>query len=46
MGFFSDIARTVAGSVNIYHANEMFDRLIEKSRKEYAGCLTADEEYL
>ncbi len=26
--------------------NEMFDRFIEKSRKEYAGCLTADEEYL
>ncbi|HCB93366.1 MAG TPA: hypothetical protein DEP57_06100 [Selenomonas sp.] len=46
MGFFTEIARTVAGSVGIYHANEMFDRLVDQSRDEYADCLTDDENNL
>ena len=46
MGFFSEIAGTVTGSVGLYHANEMFDSLIEQSQDKYSDSLLDDENRL
>lgn len=46
MGFFDEITKIVTGSIDLYQANEAFDKLIEESQGDYADCLTDDNERL